>query len=382
MKEKDTTGKDLTSGSISKHMVKFALPVLTGLFLNMGYNIINMIWVGNLAGKDAIGAATASFSISLIFVGIVAGTATAISILVSQYYGARNYPMVRKVIDNSWYLFFTNAVLLTVLVIVLRRNLLIMLDTPPELLDMASGYLAISQLSFFMSYIYEIMKSSLSGMGDTKTPVIFLVLATCINAALDPFAIKIFGLNGAAGDDVVAWIIAMIAFAIYLQRKKLDISLVPEGIHFDKKVALDILKVGLPATVKSCLTPISLLSMIAFINGFGADAISAYGAAGKIDYLAIMPGVALGVSTSVMTGQNIGAKKSERVRQVLKSGITLCFSVLLAMAVVIELFPKQLLSIFANDPHVIHRTRLFTYQCDRILHFQYIVHNRWRYQRT
>lgn len=353
MKEKSTTGNDLTTGNISKHMFKFALPILVGLFLNMGYQIINMIWIGNLAGKNAVGAATVSFSISLILVGIITGTTAAVSILVSRYYGANNIQMVRKVIDNSWYLFFTNAALLTAVVIVFRRNLLIMLNTPSELLDTASSYLAITQISFFMSYIYEIMKSSLAGMGDTKTPVIFLALTTCINAVLDPFVIKIFGLNGAAGDDVFAWVVAMIVLAIYLKRKKLDISIVPKGIYFDKKVILDILKVGLPTTVKSCLTPISLMFMTAFINGFGADAISAYGAASKIDYLAIMPGAAFGAAASVMTGQNIGAGKSDRVKQVLKSGITLCFSVLLVVAVVIELFPKQILSIFVNDPKVL-----------------------------
>jgi Na+-driven multidrug efflux pump len=138
-----------------------------------------------------------------------------------------------------------------------------------------------------------------------------------------------------------------------LKTKKLDISLIPQGIRFDKTTALDIVKIGLPSAVKSCLTPISLLFMTVLINKFGPDAISAYGAASKIDYLAIMPGASLGVATSVMTGQNIGAGKSDRVKQVLKWGIVLNFSVLCMVAVLIEIFPKQVLSMFTNDPKVL-----------------------------
>ena len=353
MKTKRIAGNDLSSGSIPKHMIKFALPMLAGLLFNMGYSIVNMVWIGNLLGKAAMGAAAVSLSINLILIGVLSGSTMAMSILVSRYYGSKNFDMVRKVIDNSWYLFSASAALLTISGILLRKGLLQMVGTPAGLLDMASDYLAISLLSFFISYIYQIIASSLSGMGDTRTPVIFSMIMTCVNAGLDPILISKYGLNGAACASLISWLIAMLAAAIYLKNKKPDISLVPKGINPDKKMILEILKVGLPTTVKSCLTPISLMFMTALVNGFGADAISAYGAAGKVDYLAIMPGLALGAAASVMTGQNIGAGKTARVKQVLKWGIAISFSVLCIVAATIEIFPKQILSIFADDPQVL-----------------------------
>lgn len=102
---KSSFGNDLTAGTIPAHIVKFALPMLVGLFFNMGYSIINMIWIGNLLGKDAMGAVTVSLAITLILIGILSGSTTALSIIVSQYYGAKNFKMVGKVIANSWYLF-------------------------------------------------------------------------------------------------------------------------------------------------------------------------------------------------------------------------------------------------------------------------------------
>jgi putative MATE family efflux protein len=353
MKKKDTTGNDLTTGSIPKHMAKFALPMLIGLIFNMGFGIVDMMWIGNLLGKEAMGAAAISFSITMILIGLSSGSTMATSILVSQNYGSKNFYMVKKVINHSWYLFLSTAALIIIFIIGFRDSLLHAMKTPVVLYDMVSSYLVISLLYFFVSYVYQIINATLSGMGDTKTPMIFLIVTTCINIILDPIFIKKMRLDGAAYATLLSWMITIVAAAIYLKRKRLDISLVPKEIHFDKRIAVDIVKIGLPSTIKACLTPISLMFMTAFINRFGADAISAYGAASKIDYLAIMPGAALGVATSVMTGQNIGAEKLGRVKHVLKYGILLSISILCMVAILIEIFPKQVLSMFASDPEVL-----------------------------
>lgn len=350
---KHSAGNDLTSGSIPAHIVKFALPMLVGLFFNMGYSIINMIWIGNLLGKDAMGAVAVSLAITLILIGILSGSTTAISILVSQYYGAKNFKMVGKVIANSWYLFFTNAALLSVLTMIFRNGLLQILATPTKLFPMASSYLALTLISFFFSYIYQIINSVLSGMGDTKTPVIFLIIMSCANAVLDPILISRFGLNGAAYASILAWIIAIILAGLYINKRKLEISIFPKSIQPDQNIILSILKIGVPSMIQQCITPISLLFITALVNQFGADAISAYGAASKIDYLAIMPGVALGAAASVITGQNIGAGKTDRVQQVFKWGIIICFSVLGLVAVGVEIFSKQILSIFVRDSKIL-----------------------------
>lgn len=239
------------------------------------------------------------------------------------------------------------------MIMTFRNRLLQLLATPTQLLPMASNYLILSLISFFFSYLYQIVNSILSGMGDTKTPVIFLVMMTCGNALLDPVLISRFGLNGAAFASILAWIIAIISAVLYINRRNFDISVFPKIIKPDKNVILAILKTAIPLIIQQCITPISLLFITALVNCFGADAISAYGAASKIDYLAIMPGVALGAAASVITGQNIGAGKNGRVQQVFKWGIILCFSVLGAIAALVELFPRQILSVFVRDHKIL-----------------------------
>lgn len=349
----DKKGNDLTVGSIPTHIVKFAVPMMIGLFLSMGYSIINTIWIGNLLGKEAMGASAVSFPITFILIAIASGSTTATSILVSQYYGSKNFKMVEKVIENSWYIFSINAVFLTIVAIIFRKGLLSVMRTPIELFNMASDYLLISLLGFFVTYIFYIISSIMSGMGDTKTPVFFLVISTIINALLDPFFIMKLGLNGAAFASLISGIIAFVAVAIYLSKNKYEVSLIPKKINFNKYIGFDIVKLGMPSVIQQCLMPISLIFITSFINRFGSDAVAAYGAASKIDYLAIIPGMAMGTAASVITGQNIGAGKFNRVREVFKWGIIINFTIVLSVACLVMIFPKEILSIFVRDNRVL-----------------------------
>jgi len=303
---KKTTGNDFTTGSIKKHILKFAIPMVIGLFLTMGYTIINTIWIGNLLGKEAMAAASISFPITFILISIAAGSTTAVSILISRNYGAKDFKMINRIIETSFSMFSIVAAVLIALTIIFRNNLLRLMGTPNQIFNMASSYLLILLLAAFTNYIYYVINSVLSGMGDTKTPVIFLVLSTIINAILDPILIMKFGLNGAAVASFISGVVAIIAAIIYLKRKNFDVEILPKRFNIDKDIVLEIFKLGMPSTIQQCLMPISLIFITSFISRFGSDAIAAYGAASKVDYLAIMPGMAIGTAAAVITGQNIG----------------------------------------------------------------------------
>jgi putative MATE family efflux protein len=353
MKMKKTTGNDFTTGSIKKHILKFAIPMVIGLFLTMGYTIINTIWIGNLLGKDAMAASSVSFPITFILIAIAAGSTSAVSILISRNYGAKNFKMINKIIETSFSLFSIVAVVLVALVLIFRNQLLTLMGAPENIFNMASSYLSILLLSTFVNYIYYVINSILSGMGDTKTSVMFLVLSTIINAILDPFLIIKFQLDGAAWASFISSMCAIICAVIYLKRKKFDINIIPKRFILDKNIILDILKIGMPSTIQQCLMPISLIFITSFVSRFGADSIAAYGAASKVDYLALMPSMAIGTASAVITGQNIGANKLERVAEVFKWGVLILFSTIEVVAVLIELFPKEILMVFARDAEIL-----------------------------
>ncbi|MBV7272852.1 MATE family efflux transporter [Clostridium sp. PL3] len=351
---KKHTGNDFTTGDIKTHILKFAVPMVIGLFLTMGYTIINTIWIGNLLGKEAMAATSVSFPITFILIAIATGSTTAISILISRNYGAKNFNTINKIIETSFSLFSILAVVLISLVFIFRNELLNLMGTPKEIFNMASSYLEILLFATFINYIYSVINSILSGMGDTKTSLIFLVLSTIVNAVLDPFLIMQFKLNGAAAASLISGGIAIISAVTCLKRKKLKINIIPKRLSFDKEIVLEILKIGMPATIQQCLMPISLIFITSFISRFGADAIAAYAAASKVDYLAIMPGMAIGTAASVITGQNIGANKSDRVKGVFKWGSLLNFSIVTIVAVLISVFPNQILMIFAKDSRILN----------------------------
>lgn len=350
---KKTTGNDFTTGSIKKHILKFAIPMVIGLFLTMGYTIINTIWIGNLLGKDAMAASSVSFPITFILIAIASGSTTAVSILISRNYGAKNFKMINKIIETSFSLFSIVAAVLIALALVFRNELLMLMGTPSNIFDMASSYLSILLLSAFLNYIYYVINSILSGMGDTKTSVMFLILSTIVNAILDPFLIMKYGLNGAAIASLISGMAAIIAAIGYLSRKKFEINIIPKRFILDKNIILDILKIGMPSTIQQCLMPISLIFITSFISRFGADSIAAYGAASKVDYLALMPSMAVGTAAAVITGQNIGANKIERVGEVFKSGTLILFNTIAVIAVLIEIFPKEILMVFARDAEIL-----------------------------
>ena len=350
---KKTTGNDFTTGSIKKHILKFAIPMVIGLFLTMGYTIINTIWIGNLLGKDAMAASSVSFPITFILIAIAAGSTSAVSILISRNYGAKNFNMINKIIETSFSLFSIVAAVLVALVLVFRNELLTLMGAPENIFTMASSYLSILLLSTFVNYIYYVINSILSGMGDTKTSVMFLILSTIINAILDPFLIMKFQLDGAGWASFISGMCAIICAVIYLKRKKFDINMIPKRFILDNNIILDILKIGMPSTIQQCLMPISLIFITSFVSRFGGDSIAAYGAASKVDYLALMPSMAIGTAAAVITGQNIGANKLERVAEVFKWGVLILFSTIAVVAVIIELFPKEILMVFARDAGIL-----------------------------
>ena len=350
---KKTTGNDFTTGSIKKHILKFAIPMVIGLFLTMGYTIINTIWIGNLLGKDAMAAASVSFPITFILIAIASGSTTAVSILISRNYGAKNFKMINKIIETSFSLFSIVASILIALALVFRDELLILMGTPSNIFNMASSYLSILLLATFINYMYYVINSILSGMGDTKTSVMFLILSTIVNAILDPFLIMKYGLNGAAIASLISGMAAIISAMGYLRRRKFNVNIIPKRFYLDKNIIAEIFKIGMPSTIQQCLMPISLIFITSFISRFGADSIAAYGAASKVDYLALMPSMAVGTAASVITGQNIGANKLERVTEVFKWGIIILFSTIAVIAVLIELFPKEILTIFAKDSEIL-----------------------------
>jgi putative MATE family efflux protein len=352
-------GRDLTVGSIPRHLLAVSLPMLLGTLINSGYSIVNTIWVGKIVGAAAVGATAASFPVVFIFIGLASAATMATSILVSQYYGAKRLDMVERTVNTSFTVAILFGSLLTLSGVVLADRILGVMGTPPEVFHLASPYLKITMGGFVLMFLSFLITSILRGLGDTRTPLLFMAAGVAINAVLDPLLIigigpfPKLGLSGAAIASVISAACALLLGVIYLNRTSHLVAFHPRRLAFDPHIAWMIAKLGFPSMIQQTLVSVSAAVVTSFVNAFGAGAIAAFGASLRIDTVAFMPSMSLGMSTSALAGQNLGAGKVDRVKDLFKWGAIMSSTIAGLFMVCEVAFPRQLLSMFLNEPEVI-----------------------------
>jgi putative MATE family efflux protein len=345
-------GKDLTVGSIPRHLLLFSVPMLIGNVMQIGYSMVNTIWVGHLVGEDAVGASGVSFFVLFVLIGLVMGMSMASTILVSQYYGAKDYRMVERVVDTSFTLALILGGVLTVAAMLSGDFLLKAMDTPRENFAMASSYLKITVAGFILMYLGFLINSILRGIGDTVTPLIFMAVGIGLNAVLDPFFIGGFGpfplrgLDGAAYATLVSQAVALGISFVYLNRKDHLVAFHPARLTLDRHVTFLLFKIGLPSIVQQSLVSISSLFITTFVNAFGSAATNAFGAVVRVDMLAFMPAISMSMAVSALTGQNLGALKPERVKEVFKWGIIMTSVITVFISLIVVFLTRPILTMF------------------------------------
>jgi putative MATE family efflux protein len=345
-------GKDLTEGSIPKHLLLFSIPMLAGNALQIGYGLVNTIWVGHLVGENAVGAVGVSLPVLYVLFGFAMGMSIATTILVSQYYGSKDYRMVEKAAANAFSLSLILGSLLTIIALLSSDFLLRLMATPPENFTMASSYLRINLYGFVLFYLSIVINFTLRGIGDTVTPLAFMSVGLGLNAVLDPFFIGGFGpfphwgLNGAAYATVVSQATALAVNIIYLNRKNHLIAFHPGKLLLDRHLTFLLFKIGLPSIVQQCLVSIGGLFVSTFVNSFGSAATNAFGAVGRVDMIVFMPALSMSMATSALTGQNLGARKVGRVKEIFRWGVLMTSSITILISLIVVFLSRLILMMF------------------------------------
>jgi putative MATE family efflux protein len=262
-------------------------------------------------------------------------------------------------VSNSFAVTLIVGVILTVLGILSCDLLLRMMDTPAEIFAMASSYLKITMLGFVLTYYVNLVVSILRGLGDTMTPLVFQAIGLAINAILDPLMIigigpfPRLGLNGAAWASLIALGIAFTLAMVYLNRKGHVAAVNPRRFRLDGGITRKLLQIGFPSVIQQSLISIGAAFITTFVNGFGAPATAAFGAAGRIDAVAFMPAISMSMSASALAGQNIGAQRLERVREVFWWGVLMTSIITIAISLCAVLLRRPLLAFFVDDAEVL-----------------------------
>jgi putative MATE family efflux protein len=352
-------GRDLTTGSIPRHLIIFSLPMLVGGAFQTAYSFINRYWVGKFLGSDPLAAVTLSIPVVFVLMALGAGLTMATSILISQHYGARDMPAVKRVVDSSTLLVGGLSLALLVAGEVLAPAILRAMNTPPDVLPLAVDYLRIFLLSMPLGFGLFLTRSMLQGIGDSTTPLYFLGVSVALNAALDPvlmfgwLGLPVLGLNGTAWATLISQGLAIVALVAWLRRRKNPVAPELDWRCFDWATAWTTIRIGMPTAVQHALISVGMAFVTGIINGFGKLATAAFGAASCIDGIAFLPALTFSMAISTLAGQNIGAGRHDRIRQIVLWGCLLSGGITLTASALVVSIPRLLLSIFTNDAAVI-----------------------------
>jgi putative MATE family efflux protein len=347
--------RDLTSGPEGQLVFTFAVPMLIGNLFQQLYNMVDSVVVGQFVGKEALAAVGVSFPILFFLVALVMGMGMGSSILLAQYYGAKNMDGVRRTVETTYLFLFWAGLALTAAGLAAGGGILRLLRTPEEILPQARLYLNILFAGLIPLFGYNSLAAILRGVGDSKTPLYFLIVATLTNVALDLLFVLVFrwGVAGVAWATVMAQGLSFLLGVWYLRRPELAalrIRLV--GMRFDAQIFRRAVQIGLPSAVQQVLVAMGMLALSRIVNAFGTNTIAAYTAGTRLETFATMPAMNFAMALSAFVGQNVGAGRLERVRRGFLSTLWMSGGLALATSALVILFRAPLIRLFNADAGV------------------------------
>lgn len=347
--------KDLTTGHEGKSIFFFAMPMLIGSLFQQLYNTADSIIVGRFIGKEAMAAVSGANPIMFLLVAMLMGVSLGFSILISQFYGSGDLKKVKATIDTTYILLFIGSILISVIGIVFGGPMLKLMNTPESVFNQSKLYLTIIFGGILFSAGYNSVSAILRGLGDSVTPLYFLIIATILNIVLDLTFIVVLkmGVEGVALATIMAQAVSFIISIIYLNKKHEVLKFKIKGIVYDNKIFKDGLRLGLPSGVQQMLFSIGNMALQFLVNSYGTSAMAAFGAGLRIENFISLPIMNLGSAVSTFVAQNIGAGESERVRKGIRESIKMTLILAIVVVALILLFRENLISLFNTDKEVI-----------------------------
>ncbi len=345
----------MTEGSPTRLLLKFTLPMLIGNLFQQLYNMVDSIVVGRFVGANALASVGATGSLNFLFFAMSFGIAAGVGVVVSQYFGAGKMDMVEKSIINGMYLLAVVSAVMGLIGIISARWILVVLDTPEIILDDAVVYMRVSCAGILAIAAYNGVASVLRALGDSKTPLYFMVVACFINIGLDLLFVITFqwSVFGVAFATVIAQLVAAAGAFCYALYKIPYFRIQKEH----RRVRMDIISrcftLGLPIALQNSLIAFSCIFLQKVVNGFGENVVAANTALGRIEQLVQQPYSSLGAAITTYTGQNIGAGKIDRVKQGYRVGFWCAVIFSLLMLIPAQFFGDEVIHIFVEDPEVI-----------------------------
>lgn len=345
----------LTEGSISKGIVLFAIPLFLGNLFQQLYNMADSLIVGNFLGNSALAAVTSTGSLIFLLVGFFNGTAMGAGVVISRYFGAKDYDKVHRAIHTDLAFGIFAGILMTFIGVCFTPAILVWMKTPAEVLPQAVLYLRVYFLGSLAVILYNVCMGILQAVGDSRHPLYYLIFSSIVNIVLDLIFCGGFrlGVEFAALATVISQMLSVILCLIRLIRTKDVYQVNVREIHFDWTLLKQIIHQGLPSGMQNSIISIANMVVQSNINAFGKMAMAGCGAYSKIEGFGFLPITCFAMAMTTFIGQNLGAKEFERVKKGTRFGILCGVGLAEGVGIAINLFIPQLIALFDRTPEVI-----------------------------
>ena len=349
------TDSDMTQGSIWRHLVEFAIPMAIGLLFQQLYNTVDTLVVGHFVSKEAQAAVGSTGSIINTVVGFCAGLATGASVIISQRYGAHDEDSLRKSVHTTIAVTFLLSILATAGGLLIIDPMLHFMQTPEDVWDEARQYLTIYFWGIGGILFYNMGSGILRAVGDSRRPLLFLILSALLNTVLDLFFVLTLGMkvDGVALATVLAQVISALAILAALTREKAAYGIRWKELAIDRDAMTGILRIGLPSSIQSAITAFSNVFVQSYINAFGSACMAGYSVYNKLDAFVLIPVQALAMSSTTMVGQNWGARKILRAQKSVSTAIWMSLISTAALGIAAFFSAKELIGLFSPEPEVV-----------------------------
>jgi putative MATE family efflux protein len=330
--------------------------MLIGNVFQQFYNAVDSIVVGRGVGAEALAAVGASFPILFLMISFVIGISMGSSIMLSQYFGAGDTGRLGRTMSTTYIFLFFASIAITILGVRFSGAMLRAMQVPEEILPMGTEYLQLMFAGMIFLFGYNTVSAILRGLGDSKTPLYFLIVATILNTILDLLFVLVFewGIAGAAWATILAQGVSMIISFIYVQRSRHEVLHISWNmLKFDFEMFRNMLRIGLPTAVQLTLVSLGFVALTRIVTPFGTLVIAGYAAAARLDSFGLMPAMNLSMALSTFVGQNLGAGKPERVRRGFLATMAVSSAIALTTTVAMVGFGDKLIGIFSSDTEVI-----------------------------
>ena len=345
-----TTTKDMTSGSIPRLILEFALPLMIGNIFQMLYNTVDSIVVGNFVGTQALAAVSSTTMITNMSVFFFNGFSIGATVIIGKCFGAKDHGLLHRAVETTMAATFCLCVLFTVFFFAGTDFMLQFMKTPADVFDQAALYLRIYFAGVTGLLVYNMGSGVLRAVGDTKRPLYFLILTSILNIVLDLLFVLVFhwGIAGGAYATIIAQFISAGATLGVLLRTR-DVYRFSFGdLCLDRNLLSQIFRVGLPTAVQSIITSFSNIFVQSYINFFGATVMAGWGCYNKLDQFVMLPILSMAMAATTFVAQNTGAQKTERIRRGIRSALWVSVGFCLVSSLLVCLFAAPLMGLFVE----------------------------------